>query len=66
MHKEKFGKLELDSNWGSFNTYSNLDGTESIVVEWRTDRVVKRFKGDTAHEDADKWAHELHYVHDLS
>jgi hypothetical protein len=65
MYKETFNGLDFDTNWGSFNVYASDDGKKAIVVEWRTDRVVKVCKGATAFNDADKWAYELHYVHDL-
>jgi len=64
-HKETFNGLDFDTNFGSFNTYATEDGTKAIVIEWRTDRVLKVFKGETAYQDADRWAYDLHYAHDL-
>lgn len=64
-YKETFAGLDLDTNWGSFNTYTNMEGTKALVVEWRTDRVLKKFVGETAHEDADRWAYDLHVTHDV-
>ena len=57
--------MPFEDNWGSFNTYVSIDGTKAVVVEWRTGRVVKRFKGETAYTDADRWAYDLHIVQDV-
>lgn len=56
--------LPFENNWGSFNTYASLHGNRVIVVDWRTERVVKRFKGETAYTDADRWAYDLHITQD--
>lgn len=64
-HKETFTGMDFDANWGSYNTYATEDGMKAIVVEWRTDRVLKRFTGETAYQDADRWATDLHFAHDM-
>jgi hypothetical protein len=64
-YKETFAGLDFDTNFGSFNTYATEDGMKAIVVDWRADKVVKRFTGETAYQDADRWANDLHYAHDL-
>lgn len=63
--KTTFNGLEFETNWGSYNTYASPNGMRAIVVDWRTDKVVKRFNGETAYQDADRWANDLHYAHDL-
>jgi hypothetical protein len=65
VYKETYNGLDFDTNWGSLNTYTTEDGTRAIIVEWRTDRVVKSFSGENAYLEADRWAYELHYAHDL-
>lgn len=62
---DTYNGLDLDSNWGSYNTYATEDGTRAIVVEWRSRKVVKRFTGETAYMDADRLASDLHQIHDL-
>jgi len=64
LQLDTFNGMELNENWGSFNTYSTNDGMSAVVVEWRTGRAVKRFKGETAHTDANRWATDLHYAQD--
>jgi hypothetical protein len=56
--------LPLDTNSGSFSTYASPDGMRAIVVEWRTGKACKRFKGETAHQDAERWAYDLHVAND--
>ena len=60
---DTFESMPLDENWGSFNTYSDSD--KAVVVEWRTGKAVKRFKGETAWSDANRWASDLHFAHDI-
>jgi hypothetical protein len=54
--------LDFDTNWGSYNVYSG--SMKAVVLDWRTEKAVKRFKGETAHTDANRWAYDLHIVHD--
>jgi len=61
----EFDGMELEVNWGSYNVYASEDGMKAVVVDWRTGKPSKRFKGETAHHDADRWATDLHYAHDL-
>jgi len=56
-------QLEKVNNWGSFDVLAATG--EAQVVEWRTGRIVKEFHGPTATADADTWAEELHWIHDL-
>jgi hypothetical protein len=65
MYKETFNGLDFDTNWGDFNVYAAEDGRKAIVVEWRSDRVVKICNGATAFKDADKIAYELNAAYKL-
>lgn len=61
----EFEGMTLDTNWGSFNTYATEDGMTAVVVDWRTGKAVKRYTGETAYQDADRWATDLHFAHDI-
>jgi hypothetical protein len=65
LQLETFEGMELNTNWGSFNTYTTNDGMKAVVVDWRTGKAVKRFKGETSHHDADRWATDLHWAQDM-
>jgi hypothetical protein len=55
--------LPFEENWGSFTTYATDD--KAVVVDWRTGLVSKRFEGQQARLEANRWAYDLHYAHDL-
>jgi len=59
---ETYEGMEFEVNWGSYNVY--CDNMNAVVVEWRTGKALKRFRGETAPHDADRWATDLHYAHD--
>lgn len=61
----EFEGMPLEENWGSFNTYATENGMKAVVVDWRTGKAVKRYTGETAYQDANRWAYDLHYAHDL-
>ena len=51
------------TNWGSYDVWVSPD--LGLVSEWKTGRIVKRFQGETAWSDAERWATDLHFVHDI-
>jgi hypothetical protein len=61
----EFEGMTLEENWGSYSSYATPEGMKAVVVDWRTGKPVKRYKGETAHQDANRWASDLHYAHDL-
>lgn len=65
LELETYEGMPLEQNWGSYNTYATEDGMKAVVVDWRTGKALKRFTGETAYQDADRWATDLHYAHDL-
>ena len=64
-HTETFQGMTLEANWGSYNVYATPNGMKAAVVDWRTGKAVKRFSGESSWSDADRWATDLHYIHDI-
>jgi hypothetical protein len=64
LQLETYKGMDLEQNYGSYNSYASPDGMKAVVVDWRTGKPVKRFTGETAHQDAERWAWDLHYAHD--
>lgn len=49
--------MELDIEYGKYEVYS--DSMNAEVRDASTGKVVKKFKGETAHMDADRFASDL-------
>lgn len=64
LQLDTFEGMALEENWGSYNSYATEDGMKAVVVDWRTGKAVKRYKGETAYMDANRWASDLHFTHD--
>jgi hypothetical protein len=47
--------MELDMDYGTYLVFSNSMAAE---VRFPNGKVVKRFKGETAHSDADRFAYD--------
>ena len=48
--------MQLDFTQGNFASYASDDGMRAKVVDTRTDKTVKAFKGETAWSDAQRLA----------
>ncbi len=60
-----FQGMALEVNWGTYNVYATPDGMVGVVVNRDTGKQVKRFKGESAWADADRFATDLHWTHDI-
>jgi len=58
--------MPLETNWGSYNVYATPDGTKAIITQWSTGFTLKTFTGETAWSDADRYATDLYFSHDLA
>jgi len=55
---EVFQGLPLDGATGKYAVYANND--KAIVVDGTTGKAVKRFSGETAWSDGERYAGDLH------
>ena len=60
------GGMPLETNWGSFNVYARPDGMKAVITQWSTGSTLKTFIGETAWSDADRYAADLYFSHDLA
>lgn len=52
--------MELDMQYGNYQVFSSSFNAE--VRDITTGKIVKKFKGETAHMDADRFASDLFFA----
>jgi hypothetical protein len=60
-----FQGMKFEVNWGNYDVFATPDGMVAVVVDRFRGKQVKRFKGESAWADADRYATDLHWTHDI-